>query len=335
MPNEPVQNVFDNLSDRAQALLRGTEGIDIDWKGNDEVKTEDLVAFSNSPRGGVLMMGVSDKSKGKSKLQEPEIVGCRVDDDARMKVINRGNECSPSIRPQVFVENAKAKPFLRIEVPSGPNRPYCTMGGVYKTRADGRNSAILPTELLTLFVEREGRQFIERFQKATADMQQAFASANDELRSKLAALDKTIAREMEAAQYDANEAREMLGSKIDEIGGQLDQQVSDLHDSLEQSIVHETRQVNLDEVELECQTIKAGLTAVLLHLGLEEPYVYYWRKRIGAIIDRLKRKNPEMTAGQIYNEVEKQVLLREELIVKFCKEKLGNFRVPKKKAKRK
>ena len=60
-------------------------------------------------------------------------------------------------------------PF-RIEIPSGKEKPYCTAGGTYKIRGDGRTNTLFPGRLLSLFVEKQSELFFDRFREATKEI---------------------------------------------------------------------------------------------------------------------------------------------------------------------
>ena len=105
-------------------------------------------------------------------MQTSIITGCDVGDEAKLSVLNRASSCVPRVEVSVFVENLGEEPFLRIEIPEGKNRPHCTSGGTYKTRDDGRNVAMHPRMLLSMFVEREGERFFQRFHDATTGLEQ-------------------------------------------------------------------------------------------------------------------------------------------------------------------
>lgn len=161
-----IQREYQGLSDRTQHLLQSSESLFVDFKrALDGVKSRDLIAFANSPTGGVLLVGV-DETTSDSGVQRGEIVGCDVDDRSRLTLINRAADCSPAVDIELYIENLADKPIFRIEVPSGRQKPYCTQRGEYSIRIDGRNRPLYPDELLAIFMDREGEQFISRFRDA-------------------------------------------------------------------------------------------------------------------------------------------------------------------------
>jgi ATP-dependent DNA helicase RecG len=162
--------IFRTLSARVKLLLAGEEGFDVDFKRSlSGLENEDLVAFANSARGGTILVGV-DEYKESNGRQRGKIVGCPVGDKEKVGIINRAQNCIPPVEIEIFIENTSNRPFFRIEIPSGNNKPYCTPGGTYKTRGDGRNLPLLPSHLLTTFMENESRDFLEKFRSATKEL---------------------------------------------------------------------------------------------------------------------------------------------------------------------
>lgn len=168
------------MSEKVRLLLQNAEGLDVDFKANAKVEAEDLVAFANSADGGMLLLGVEEVTV--DGVQQGSVVGCRVDDDARLAIVNKAAACIPPIAVSVDVEWEGEKAFFAVTVPSGDDKPYCTANGTYKIRGDGRNVPLVPSSLLNLLLEREGGRFLGRFREATADLERDIS----ELRVKLA-----------------------------------------------------------------------------------------------------------------------------------------------------
>ncbi len=162
--------IFEGLSERAQHLLQKEEGSDMDFKRSvSSFKSDDLVAFANSETGGTLMLGIDEATDERGR-QYGKIVGCKIDDEAKMTILNRANSCIPPIDVEIYVENDGDIPFYRVEIPSGKNKPYCTSGGTYKIRDDGQNRTLDPTLLLELFLQQENNTFSNRFQSVTTQL---------------------------------------------------------------------------------------------------------------------------------------------------------------------
>jgi predicted HTH transcriptional regulator len=95
--------------------------------------------------------------------------------------LNRAESCVPPIAVEVIVENGDRKPFFRVEIPSGPNKPYCTAAGTYKIRGNGRTLPLLPSRLLAMFMASENQEFVERFKEATAELERDLADTKARL----------------------------------------------------------------------------------------------------------------------------------------------------------
>lgn len=173
------QREYRRLSQRTRRLLNAPEGVNVDFKREVQaVRSADLVAFVNSPLGGTLLIGI-DEYTSADGVQRGRIVGCDVDDKARLLLVNKATECIPNIELQIYTENlAQSRPILRIEIPSGHLKPYCTHGGEYRIRTDGRNRALLPEELLAIYMDREGAQFLSRFRHAVTQLEHQVEDVN-------------------------------------------------------------------------------------------------------------------------------------------------------------
>ncbi len=162
------------ISERAQRLLTLEEGIDIEFKRNaNNIKGEDMAAFANSEKGGVILFGVDEITNEKGR-QETKIVGCPVGDKPKLSILNTAQQCVPPLDVQIFVENENHKPFYRLEIPSGKNKPYSSSGGTYKIRQDGNKVAIHPQQLLNIFLQQESGKFINNFKEATKELKDDF-----------------------------------------------------------------------------------------------------------------------------------------------------------------
>ncbi len=172
---------YRGLSKRAKALLSGDENYDVDFKEElSGLKPVDFVAFANSPTGGTLLIGIRD-TKHPDGRQLGEIVGCTISDEAKLSIVSRAQSCVPAISVEIFVENAADKPFYRIEIGSGKNKPYSTASGKYKIRGDGRNLPMHPTRLLEMFLEEEGMSFYQTFQNVTRGLEESLSRTISEL----------------------------------------------------------------------------------------------------------------------------------------------------------
>jgi methyl-accepting chemotaxis protein len=78
-----------------------------------------------------------------------------------------------------------SKPFFRIEIPSGGDKPYCTSGGTYKIRGDGITQNLNPTQLLNLFVTKESERFLIQYREATNELETNLKDTKDTISAKM------------------------------------------------------------------------------------------------------------------------------------------------------
>ena len=212
------KNDYKKITKGTKYLIEGPEGKEIDFKSQlNGVKPEDFVAFANS-NGGIILIGVEEK-KDSQGVQFGNIVGCPISDKAKQTLINIAASCRPSIEIVIVTENTGTKkPIIRIEVPSGKEKPYCTSSGVYKIRSEGQNIAIDPPLLKAIILEKSSEEFISRFKSAgeeiinridqvqsdlAAQINRVEMAASEAIQAATAA--EEAARDAEQAAYDAGE----------------------------------------------------------------------------------------------------------------------------------
>lgn len=162
---------FKGIRQQTKLMLAREEGLDVEFKESlSSLKNDDLVAFANADLGGTILVGVREKQSTEGKVLG-EIIGCKLNDSSRRVILDRAQSCIPPIDVSISAENLKSNEFIRIDINSGNEKPYCTSGGTYKVRGDGRKISLLPGKLLSMFMEKEGKKFIDRFTKATQSLQ--------------------------------------------------------------------------------------------------------------------------------------------------------------------
>jgi predicted HTH transcriptional regulator len=87
--------------------------------------------------------------------------------------------CNPPVQIEIYTENTSSNPFFRVEIPSGHQKPYCTNSGTYKIREDARNHPLHPEQLHSMFLDREGEEFRDRFSQAAGDLEGKMAHTLD------------------------------------------------------------------------------------------------------------------------------------------------------------
>lgn len=159
--------MIEGLSTRATYLINKPEGVDVDFKAQLQgLSSEDLVAFANSPTGGAILIGVSEEVMPDGS-QRGNVTGCLIGDGEKLSILNKASQCIPAIDIEIFFEKAEDVTFIRIEIPTGSRKPYCTAKGTYKIRGDGRNLPLTPERLLAIFLTEEGESFLRKFRTAT------------------------------------------------------------------------------------------------------------------------------------------------------------------------
>ena len=308
---------FKTISGRANRLLHREEDFDVDFKRSIAgLESDDLVSFANSRRGGAILIGV-DESKDGNGRQTAVVVGCPVGDGEKLKILSKSNQCSPPVRLSVFVENSDEKPFYRIEIPSGPHKPYCTSGGTYKTRGDGRKETLHPPQLLSLFLETEGGEFLRRFQEATTNLETAVRETKERITAEL----KELSTSVLLIEGDIKESLDEIGSSASNAESNAEQ----AH-GLSEETMHLMDQIHamvedlaVGDPELDSITIK--LDALLEKFDIEDPAITRDRKSIKAMARALAQRNREKkfpddrrwiasTLKQIFSNTDKELVAR-------------------------
>lgn len=161
-----IKQTFETITKITKEFLQSGENEKVDYKRDLKgLKSEDLVAFANSDNGGTILIGIDEKSNGKTQVGE--IYGCDTSDKSRLVIMSKALACIPPISLSIIIENTGDKPIFRLEIPSGIQKPYCTSGGTYKIRKDGRNAVLTPNELLDIYLIKEAKKFNNQFKKAT------------------------------------------------------------------------------------------------------------------------------------------------------------------------
>ena len=114
---------YKTVRQSTKQLLERSEGLDVDFKRQaTHLDADEFVAFANSPSGGSLLIGVNEVTDARGR-QRGKIVGCEVGDRAKRRILDKALSCSPPIDVFVDVENTNDSPFLRVDIPSGDNKP--------------------------------------------------------------------------------------------------------------------------------------------------------------------------------------------------------------------
>lgn len=286
-----MKTEFQNITPETAKLLDKEEGTDVDFKV-DGIDAEDIVAFANSKNGGVILIGVEEIKDGLGRVRG-KVVGTRVGDNEKLRIINKALDCLPPIQVNIIYENISDKPIMRVEIPRGAYRPYCTKKGVYKTRNDGRNQALTSDQLFDIFLEREYKSFIDKFKEATKELKDDVTEIASQLEGTehriTTALDhiESSVGSAESDAYDAVRGAEDVQGAIQD----LEEKVSDLGFKIERS----------EEREL----------LILKHLGIEDPKMTRLKQAVkNAIVDSLseaKKKGKKPVKKKIIDDIEVRI----------------------------
>lgn len=196
------------IREKTKQFLSQAEGSDVEFKEEiGGIEPEDLVAFANSTDGGFLLIGVSETENDQGQ-QRGRVDGCDVSDQGKQRILGQAQDCTPTVSIDISVENTNETPFLRVDIPSGDDRPYCTNSGKYKTRGDGRTRALYPTDLLNLFVEEQAERFRKRFASAASGIE----SSMEDLRLKVSSKIERLLLEIDSQFDNTREISEELES---------------------------------------------------------------------------------------------------------------------------
>lgn len=197
------------LSADTKRLLFGEEGREVDFKQTpNSVKQDDMVAMANSS-GGTILIGVAEKLSADGQ-QSGEVVGCKVGEKIKRGLINMAANCKPPIEVTVHRENTVTqKPILRIDVPEGDMKPYCSGAGTYKLRADGQNVAIDPQLMRAIILQAEADEFVARFKAAGDAFVDELNAVHSDLTRQIEIVEGIAAEAAEAAR-DAHQAADEM-----------------------------------------------------------------------------------------------------------------------------
>jgi hypothetical protein len=295
MPQNKNKNKYEykGLSARTKRMLTQEEGYDIEFKESaGSIDNSDLVAFANSDSGGTILVGIKEK-KDASGRQIACIVGCPVGDKQKQKIISKASNCMPPIDIDVFTENVSTKkPIFRVEIAAGKDKPYSTMGGLYKKRVDGSNKALLPPELSLMLLDLKSNEFVERFRAATVELEQELGSLHEKVGKEFATISNIVSsmkNKIEEDLYSIMATAEGAESLSDEAMHLSDQAASSSMD-----LIDITAEI-ADTVKWLGQSIKL----ILDKNGLEDPTTTNFKYRLLIILKALETNPRKQTQKNI------------------------------------
>jgi ATP-dependent DNA helicase RecG len=135
-------------SDRVKLLIRGGEGLTVEFKEKYASRIDQpIVAFANA-RGGTLLLGVRD---------DGTVVGESLSNDLKARINSLARNCKPG----VTVSMAQVGKVVAIDIKEGSEKPYSCGSGYYR-RLDGNTQKMSPDELRIMFAENDPRPFEEK-----------------------------------------------------------------------------------------------------------------------------------------------------------------------------
>jgi hypothetical protein len=199
-------------------------------------------------------------------------------DPLKTTILDKARSCFPPVNVEIFAERGRTEVIVRIEIPPGDFKPYCTHGGTYKIRGDGANAAIKPPALLQMFLEREGSQFLARFSEATR-----------ELEGNVLTLKNNVEAALQGLYEDVRQMDEKIEFGLNEVVDQATQAVSEAEESTNAAQSIDDRLGHLEGVML---TVRSQAELLLQHHGLEDPRVTEIKKRVFPEIEKLWEEQP-------------------------------------------
>lgn len=195
-----------------RALINKEESYDVEFKESiSGLKSEDLVAFANSDKGGIILIGVKeDRTLG--GRQKGQVIGTKITDGLKLSILDKAQSCRPAVNVQISVEEVDGAYIYKIHITSGTSKPYCTYSGIYKTRGDGRNRALYPTELLELFMEQEKNKFISNFRESTRDLEDILKETKKGMLEELKSMESSIEDSLKGIYSSASSAEDSSSS---------------------------------------------------------------------------------------------------------------------------
>ncbi len=257
----------DGRSARLKKLLSGEETQHVEFKKSvGLVESADFVQFANSSDGGEILVGVEEVKDGNGRRM-PTVVGCLTTDANKRSLLDKAGSCSPPVDITVHVEKVEGKQFYRVVIPSGLHKPYCTASGTYVIRNDGERKALLPAQLLNLFLESQGTTFVERFKEASRGIDEALKEMRSRIEEAGSATEEQLNLISRVAEHASETSDEAMSNAADAVAAieDVSAQVDAAHNDLLESVHSANRR----------------LKKVLKHQGISDPDeddAEYWRK---------------------------------------------------------
>lgn len=211
--NVTQKQVMNMLSQKVKRLLTREEDIEVEFKEviSKEI-TDTMVAMANAI-GGFILIGVRDSEDEKGR-QIGEVVGITISDDNKLKIIQKAQSVIDKLFPKIWNETDDAgRSIYVVQILEGPRKPYCTQGGRYLMRADGNNTAITPSMLEDLIIERLG-SYVHESKK---DVEEPLETLQEEFTQFVGRLRDEWNAESDSDRPSTNEGKTILKNAFHEV----------------------------------------------------------------------------------------------------------------------
>lgn len=214
--------------------------------------------------------------------------------------MNKAESCVPPVKVEIIVENLNHTPFFRVEIPSGKEKPYSTSGGTYKIRGDGRTKSLIPGQLLSMFLETESESFINRFRKATNELNSNLDDVKERVTTEMNSLLQKI-RQME---FNIDRSLEGIFNSAENAESLSDEAMNYSDETL--GAVHELDR-KVDNLEGHAVLLGDRLKALLEKFEIEDPREQRFRIRVESIIKELYSSNPNIKKEEALSNLQEKL----------------------------
>ncbi len=242
------------------------------------IENKDLVAFANSPSGGVIIVGVREDRR-KKVFDENDIEGCDCGDSEKQRILGKARSCIPPINVDIEVRKHKKLTCFWVTIPSSQMKPHCTGGGTYSIRGDGTTNPLAPMQLLELLVNREGDVFLKRFGEAT----QSLTTDVDKLKGKLESQFNDLRERVSWFEGQVEASLEGIASNASDASSFADETLSAVHATLDCASEINERTA---QTEWEFAAIQSKLNALIGALLTSRPALKLLEPDIRLLIER-------------------------------------------------
>jgi ATP-dependent DNA helicase RecG len=261
---------LDKIEQKIIELLKSPENEIVDFKEKPSgIKAETIVAFANSGKSCFILAGVRESINDKGQ-QYGEVVGCDTSDKVRLDVLNKASSCIPPISIDISVQNNSENPILVVEIYKSIFLPHCTGDGTYKIRNDGRNSTLVPEQLLQLFLQKETNKFIENFRNSTEKLERSISAISERIDDQSVEIFEYLER--------VNQISKQSNEIADENFAISDSNMSNI----------EMISKQVDDLGFSVGFIDQNLKALLNNLNIEEPRISEFKSIVKSTYQRIK-----------------------------------------------